>query len=116
MLWLILFQFTNEIRRAENVNTPTKTEASKKELQVQDYEPPNKFADLLDRQLDMLESINDSVSNPRKDSLVEEWKALARVIDRMCLVLFALLQFCGILILLCGTAFRATNSENPNMD
>ena len=105
------FQFNNPKLNAESVNISAKTDKEtslKTDLQVQDYEPTNKFADLLERQVETLESINDNVSNPRKDSHGEEWKALARVIDRLCLLLFSLLQFCGILILLCGTAYRAT--------
>lgn len=106
----VLFQFRTESRNGSIVKKPCKrvSNVTNKDLQVTDYEPPNKFADLLDKQLETLAGINDRVSNPRKDAVVEEWKTLARIVDRMCLILFSLFQFCGILILLCGTAFKGT--------
>ena len=80
---------------------------AKQPLQITDYEPPNKFVEILDRQLEELKNINERVAAERKEVSVDEWKSLARVVDRLCLLLFFLLQCCGMLTLMCGTAFRS---------
>ena len=77
-----------------------------KQQQLNDYVSPNRFVDLLDRQLETLQSIDENISSAKNEPSVEEWKTLARVVDRLCLILFLLLQCTGMLVLMCGTMFN----------
>ena len=93
------------VSSGDDSNTTSKVKAVEQKLEITDYTPPNKFVDLLDRQLEALQTINNAVSKPGKDNSSEEWKRLARVIDRLCLILFFTLQLVGISILIIGTVF-----------
>ena len=59
------------------------------------------LTNLLGKQLNLLERIHERISTPTDSRVVDEWKIVARVVDRLCLVLFFLIQCCGFIAIFC---------------